>query len=58
MLVDEQANPHASCITAAPRELGSLRDKIWMAPDYDEPDKELVDLMENGPIFPDEADRL
>jgi hypothetical protein len=29
-----------------------------MAPDFDEPDEELIDLMENGPIFPDEADRL
>jgi prevent-host-death family protein len=44
--------------TAAPRQLGSLRGKIWMAPDFDEPDQELIDLMENGPIFPDEAGRL
>lgn len=40
-----------------PRALGLLREKIWMAPDFDEPDEELIDLMENGPIFPDEADR-
>ena len=44
--------------SAAPRELGSMRGKIWMALDFDEPDEELIDLMENGPIFPDEADRL
>lgn len=37
--------------TATPRQLGSLRGKIWMAPDFDEPDQELIDLMENGPIF-------
>ncbi|MGQ0773304.1 MAG: type II toxin-antitoxin system Phd/YefM family antitoxin [Pseudonocardiales bacterium] len=43
--------------TAAPRQLGSLRGKIWMAPDFDEPDDQLTDLMENGPIFPNEADR-
>ncbi|MGH3806553.1 MAG: type II toxin-antitoxin system Phd/YefM family antitoxin [Pseudonocardiaceae bacterium] len=43
--------------TAAPRQLGSLRGKIWMEPDFDEPDQELIDLMEYGPIFPDEADR-
>ena len=43
--------------TAAPRQLGSLRGKIWISPDFDEPDEELIDLMENGPIFPDEADR-
>ena len=44
--------------TAAPRQLGSMRGKIWMAPDFDQPDEELIDLMENGSIFPDEADRL
>jgi prevent-host-death family protein len=44
--------------TAAPRELGSMRGKIWMAPDFDEPDEELIDLMENGAIFPDQADQL
>ncbi|MDQ4010655.1 MAG: type II toxin-antitoxin system Phd/YefM family antitoxin [Actinomycetota bacterium] len=44
--------------TAIPRQLGSLRGKIWMSPDFDEPDHELIDLMENGPMFPDEADRL
>jgi prevent-host-death family protein len=43
--------------TATPRQLGWLRGNIWMAPDFDEPDQELIDLMESGPIFPDEADR-
>ena len=43
--------------TATPRQLGSLRGKIWIAPDFDEPDAELIDLMEHGPIFPDEADQ-
>ncbi|MGH3978459.1 MAG: type II toxin-antitoxin system Phd/YefM family antitoxin [Pseudonocardiaceae bacterium] len=42
----------------APRVLGSLRGKIWVAPDFDEANEELTDLMENGPIFPDEVDRL
>lgn len=42
--------------TAAPRELGTLRGKIWMAPDFDEPDPELEELFYNGPIFPDERD--
>ncbi len=42
--------------TAAPRELGTLRGKIWMAPDFDEPDPELEDLFYDGPIFPDECD--
>jgi prevent-host-death family protein len=33
---------------------GSLRGKIWMAPDFDELDDQLIDLMENGPVFPDD----
>ena len=44
--------------TAIPRQLGSMRGKVWMSPDFGEPDHELIDLMENGPIFPDKADRL
>jgi hypothetical protein len=31
--------------------------QIWMSPDFDEPDRGLVDLMENGPIVADEADQ-
>ncbi len=42
--------------TAAPRELGTLRGKIWIADDFDEPDPELEDLFYNGPIFPDEGE--
>lgn len=42
--------------TGAPRELGTLRNRIWMAPDFDEPDPELEDLFYHGPIFPDEGD--
>lgn len=37
---------------------GGWTGKVWMAPDFDEPDEELINLIENGPIFPDEADRL
>ena len=32
---------------------GSLRGKIWMAPDFDETDPEIIEAM-NGPLFPDE----
>jgi antitoxin (DNA-binding transcriptional repressor) of toxin-antitoxin stability system len=28
--------------TVASRQLGALRGKIWMAPDFDEPDHELM----------------
>jgi len=39
------------------REPGSFADKIWIAPDFDAPDHELIDLMENGPIFPVRRER-
>ncbi len=36
------------------RKPGGLEGQIWMAPDFDEPDEELMDLIENSKIFPDE----
>lgn len=44
--------------TRSDRVPGGWEGRVWMAPDFDEPDHELIDLMENAPIFPDEADRL
>ena len=35
------------------RSPGSLRGAITIAPDFDAPDEQLADLMENGAIFPD-----
>ena len=35
------------------RQLGGLEGKIWMSPDFDDPDEELMDLIENSKIFPD-----
>lgn len=37
-----------------PRVGGQWRGQIWMSPDCWDPDPELEDLMNNGPIFPDE----
>ena len=34
--------------------IGSLQGKGLMAPDAFEPDEELIDLMVNGPIFPED----
>ena len=34
------------------RQLGGLEGKIWMSPDFDDPDEELMDLIENSKIFP------
>jgi prevent-host-death family protein len=36
------------------RVFGQMKDKIWIADDFDETPEELIDLFENGPIFPDE----
>ena len=44
--------------TAVHRLPGGWKGKVWMSPDFDEPDPELEDLFYNGPIFPDEDDRL
>ena len=38
-----------------PRKLGGLEGKIWMAPDFDEPDEELFEQIMNPKIFPDET---
>ncbi|RHW17921.1 type II toxin-antitoxin system prevent-host-death family antitoxin [Sphingomonas gilva] len=35
-----------------PRKPGALKGKIWIAEDFDEMDEDLLDIMENGPIFP------
>lgn len=43
--------------TVRERRPGSLKGKIWTAPDLDEPDDDLIDLMESGPVFPAESDR-
>ena len=37
------------------RQLGGLEGKIWMSPDFDDPDEELMDLIENSKIFPDKG---
>ncbi|MYF91056.1 MAG: type II toxin-antitoxin system prevent-host-death family antitoxin [Gemmatimonadetes bacterium] len=35
------------------RQLGGLEGKIWMSPDFDDPDEELMDLIEHAKIFQD-----
>lgn len=34
---------------------GAWKGKVWMAPDFDETDPEIIEAMENGPVFPDES---
>ena len=35
------------------RKPGGLEGKIWMSPDFDEEDEELIEAIENSKIFPD-----
>lgn len=35
-----------------PRKPGSLKGKIWVAPDFDETPEDLIDEFYNNPIFP------
>ena len=36
------------------RQFGGYEGQFWMSPDFDEPDEELMDLIENSKIFPDD----
>ncbi len=35
------------------RKPGGLESQIWMSPDFDEEDEELIEAIENSKIFPD-----
>ena len=37
------------------RRLGGLEGEFWMSPNFDEPDKELADLLEQSKVMPDEG---
>ena len=37
------------------RRLGGLEDEIWMSPDFDADDGELIEAIEGSKIFPDET---
>ena len=45
--VDEPRRPDG-----LPAWMGSLRGQIWIAPDFDDYDEELIKLFEDGPVFP------
>ena len=36
-----------------PRKPGAMKGQIWMAPNFDDPDPELIALFEEGPVFPE-----
>lgn len=43
-----------AAVAKKPRQLGRLKGQIWIAPDFKETPQEIIDLFENGPVFPDE----
>jgi prevent-host-death family protein len=40
----------------SPRVPGAWGGKGWIADDFNDPDEELIDLVENGPVFPNVDD--
>ena len=36
------------------RKMGGMEGQFWISPDFDEEDEELIELIENPKIFPDE----
>jgi prevent-host-death family protein len=58
VVIARNGNPVARLVPMqrrpARRVPGSLRGKIWMAPDFDETDPDIIDASINGPVFPDE----
>ena len=36
------------------RKMGGMEGQFWMSPDFDEVDEELLEMIENPKIFPDE----
>jgi prevent-host-death family protein len=41
---------------AARRVPGGWKGKVWMAPDFAEPDQEMIDAMYGGSVFPDKTE--
>ncbi|GAA3080752.1 type II toxin-antitoxin system Phd/YefM family antitoxin [Pseudonocardia yunnanensis] len=40
----------------SPRVPGAWKGQGWIADDFNEPDEELIDLVEDGPVFPEVDD--
>ena len=53
---EPHSQPRPSRKRVENRKPGGMEGKIWMAPDFDEPDEELMDLIENSTLFPDDSE--
>ena len=52
---EPHSQPKPSRKRVEKRTPGGLEGKIWMSPDFDEPDEGLMDLIENSKIFPNDG---
>ena len=52
---EPRSQPRPSRKRAGSRMPGGMEGKIWMSPDFDDPDEELIELIENPRVFPDEG---
>ncbi|HWN35582.1 MAG TPA: type II toxin-antitoxin system Phd/YefM family antitoxin [Pseudonocardia sp.] len=61
IIIARNGKPVARLVPAqrrtSPRVPGGWKGKVWMAPDFDDPDDELVELYSDGPIFPEDGER-
>ena len=59
IIIGRAGKPVAKLVAYTPpveyRVPGALKGQIWVAPDFDETDEELVELFEEGPLFPSEG---
>ena len=53
---EPNSQPKPSRKRVEKRTPGGMEGKVWMAPDFDEPDEELMDLVENSTLFPDDSE--
>ena len=51
---EPHSQPKPSRKRVEKRTPGGMEGKVWMSPDFDEPDEELMKLIDNSTIFPDE----
>ena len=49
---EPRSQPRPSRKRAGSRMPGGMEGKIWMSPDFDDLDEELMELIENSEIFP------
>ncbi len=59
IIIGRAGKPVAKLVAYKPpverRIAGAMKGQIWIAPDFDETDQEIIDLFEKGEVFPDEG---